>query len=148
MENEGKNFNHEMENWRQRIDGEVKTARLFEDTWGFLAQGPDLDDPDSNLKSHQMCRVKYFNPHSPSWTVKEKRVPLPYGKTVEMDPSKESHATLRAFDTHSTRMTEVVSSPAQFRQTSRAYGMRKSIETFGVSQYGVKATMSKLFPQD
>jgi hypothetical protein len=42
------------------------------------------DDPDSALKSHQMSRVKYFNPHSPSWTVKEKRVPLPYGKTVEM----------------------------------------------------------------
>ena len=35
-----------------------------------------------NSRPYQLTLVKYFNPHSPSWTVKPKRLPLPLERVV------------------------------------------------------------------
>lgn len=69
---ESKNYVHEDENWRQRVDREGMCSTDFWDTWGFMC----LDPSKAATRRNYTARlVKYFDTHGGTWTVESKRVP-------------------------------------------------------------------------
>ena len=89
-------------------------------------------------------KCKYFNPIGGTWTVREKKVPV-----TRRDPSEEDEsmnpksAAGVAKNTHERLMDSIPSNTA-FISTSKQYGNRKSLEQFGISDYGVRQTITKL----
>uniref|UniRef100_A0A061RKJ9 Uncharacterized protein n=1 Tax=Tetraselmis sp. GSL018 TaxID=582737 RepID=A0A061RKJ9_9CHLO len=144
MAQEERNYVHEAENWRQRVSVEIHTAKAFEENWGFLTQESTAvrDTISQDKRPHHLSLVKYFNPHSPSWTVEAKRVPLPYGKT-NSNGDEGNPALRRALANHEDRLKVLHSSNSQYRPTSRSYGSRQTIETFGVAHFGLKRTLGE-----
>mmetsp|Transcript_12282 Transcript_12282/g.40322 ORF Transcript_12282/g.40322 Transcript_12282/m.40322 type:complete len:143 (-) Transcript_12282:52-480(-) len=138
MAQEAINFVHEDENWRQRVRYETESQKVFKDNWGFLettrAEGLKFD---TRL-------VKYFNPAGGTWTVNEKRIPerRKRGDKSDAQPSFKTAAGATAL-THTAKMSHIADINVSFNTTTSTYGSRSSLEQFGISQYGRKATRTQ-----
>lgn len=75
--------------------------------------------------------------------MREKKVPVMARDPNEEDESMNPKSAAGvAKNTHETLMCSIPSNTA-FISTSKQYGNRKSLEQFGVADYGVKATITK-----
>jgi hypothetical protein len=86
---------------------------------------------------------KYFNPVGGTWTVREKKVPVTARDPSELDESMDPKSAAGvAKRTHETLMNSIPANTT-FITTSKQYGNRKSLEQFGISDFGVKSTITK-----
>ena len=126
-----------------RIAKETHSQRHFESEWGFL-----LPDPASKATkvSVEGKKCKYFDHQGGlHWTVRELRVPAASGDPSEPEEPVDPHSAAGvAKATHETLMSSIPSNTA-FISTYRQIGQRKSLEMFGVSEYGNKATDATRF---
>lgn len=76
--------------------------------------------------------------------MREKKVPASPHDPNEPDESMNPKSAAGvAKKTHETLMTSIPSNTA-FITTSKQYGNRKSLEQFGISDYGIQSTITKL----
>eukprot|EP00238_Polyblepharides_amylifera_P003519 CAMPEP_0196578188 /NCGR_PEP_ID=MMETSP1081-20130531/7142_1 /TAXON_ID=36882 /ORGANISM="Pyramimonas amylifera, Strain CCMP720" /LENGTH=145 /DNA_ID=CAMNT_0041897325 /DNA_START=104 /DNA_END=541 /DNA_ORIENTATION=+ len=136
-----KNFVHMDENWRQRVRYEILSQRVFKKNWGFLTDETPLDRVELNTQL-----VKYFNPNGGTWTVKEKKVPKrTFSKGSEEEGASDPRTALGAARTsHGSRMEAIASKNASFNPTSSNYGNRRTLEQFGIAEFGVRVTRTHL----
>jgi len=133
---------HEDENWRQRIKSETLSQRHFGSEWGFLLPDHSKDDGAKPPLDGMLC--KYFNPVGGTWTVREKKVPTPGRDPSEEDESMNPKSAAGvAKSTHQNLMNAIPANTG-FIAMSKLYGNRKSLEQFGISDFGVKSTITKL----
>lgn len=118
------------------------SQRHFESEWGFLLPDPASRDGNQPALDGMLC--KYFNPLGGTWTVREKKVPVkardPQDEDESMNPKSAAGV---AKNTHERLMSSIPTNTG-FISTSRQYGNRKSLEQFGISDYGIQATITKL----
>jgi hypothetical protein len=67
-------------------------------------------------------------------------------RTARVDGSRPSTALQATLYSHTARMGYIQSHDMAFQRTSSAYGSRQTLEQFGVSQFGVRESRSKLPP--
>eukprot|EP00976_Prorocentrum_cordatum_P039639 805360-Prorocentrum_minimum.AAC.1 len=132
-----KNYTHEDENWRQRVQAEYVATRHFKDNWGFLT------DNRKEIKNQKFDTrlVKYFNPTGGTWTVRAKKVPEREGEEDEIDSAQlmsEKTALGQAERSHVHRMEKLKHINTAFINTSSRYGARNTLEQFGVADYGLR----------
>lgn len=106
----------------------------FQDNWGFLVEE---DDPDAE-KNYSSKVVKYFNPRGGTWTVKRKRLPTG-GAAKDEAGLRKTAAQGSADNSHNKGMASLPEN-VTFLTTSQRYGARYTLEQFGISDYGRKAT--------
>jgi hypothetical protein len=120
---------------------ETLSQRHFQSEWGFLLPDPAKREVRPALDG-LLC--KYFNPLGGTWTVKEKKVPVTGRDPNEADePMNPKSAAGVAKNTHATLMNAIPSNTA-FITSNKQYGNRKSLEQFGVQEFGVRSTITKL----
>lgn len=125
-----------------RCREETLAQRHFESEWGFLLPDPATREEQKPALDGMLC--KYFNPLGGTWTVREKKVPVPPRDPDEIDESTNPKSAAGvARNTHATLMGSIPANTG-FITTSKQYGNRKSLEQFGISDYGVKAVITKL----
>lgn len=122
----------EMENWKAACSKQTAVAKNFHENWGYLRARPEECKP----RAFETRLVKYFS--SGVASVREKRLALegeargdtpatPPEEKVQVDPELLAKQVARSM----------------FQTTAYEYGSRGSLELFGVSQHGVKATITK-----
>mmetsp|Transcript_735 Transcript_735/g.1668 ORF Transcript_735/g.1668 Transcript_735/m.1668 type:complete len:149 (-) Transcript_735:1378-1824(-) len=133
-------------NWTHRILTETRVAKHFSHEWGFLTE------TQTRSLSRSASPVKYVG--RGSTIVKQLRVPEKEGnesKLPKIDAKRLEQRPLRP----STAMESVVMSNHLMREyldrtdpffipTSTKYGSRLTLEQFGVGQFGIHTTRSKL----
>ncbi|GFR44867.1 hypothetical protein Agub_g6210 [Astrephomene gubernaculifera] len=143
------------ENWRIRVKHEQKTAKDFQNEWGYLTSP---GTPTHLKQPHARSTVKYFAGHS-EYTLLQKKIPLTgadaeravaqeeeYLATASLNGGRPTTALQATLYSHSKRMDYIGNHDMALETTSRVYGSRHTLEQFGVSQYGLKETRSKLPP--
>jgi hypothetical protein len=135
-----RNVVNDDKNWRLRIKEETMSQRHFESEWGFLL--PDYARRDAAESGPtEVKRTKYFDlKRGP--TVIEKRVPAANRVSAEdeagLDPKS---AAVVATSTHEELMRSIPKNPAFMTTSQKAYGARRSLEQFGVSDFGMKSVI-------
>ncbi|GAX81337.1 hypothetical protein CEUSTIGMA_g8768.t1 [Chlamydomonas eustigma] len=131
-------------NWTIRINKELQSAKLQPSEWGFLSS--TFTRPLSNSKTP----AKYHHTQG-TWTIKRIRVPEETynNKLPQIAPKRLSERPLRPQTAlESVVMSNVIRNEVIekenpfFVQQSRVLGSRLSLEQFGVSQYGIRSSMS------
>ena len=124
---------------RARRAGTRTTPRRLSDNWGFL-KGKKDDEPTA----YSTKLAKYFNPQGGTWTVRQKRIPFMFEqKKDQEEESLGTGAVHIAKEAHAARMDAVPSNPT-FITTSEKIGARGTLEIFGTSHHGRKATRTQL----
>ena len=135
-----RNVVNDDKNWRLRIKEETHSQKQFESEWGFLL--PDYEARDAAESAFEVKRTKYFDLHRGGSTVIEKRIPLrASGATEEEGALDPKSATGVARATHEMLMRSIPKNPAFITSSQKAYGQRKSLEQFGVSDFGMKSVI-------
>ncbi|KXZ55954.1 hypothetical protein GPECTOR_2g1505 [Gonium pectorale] len=143
------------ENWRIRVGHEQKTAKDFSSEWGFMTQP---GTPDHVKQPHARSTVKYYAGHG-EYTLLQKKIPLvgrdaeravaqeeEYLATASLNGGRPTTALQATLYSHSKRMDYIGSHDMALQTSSRVYGSRHTLEQFGVAQFGLKETRSKLPP--
>ncbi|EFJ50570.1 hypothetical protein VOLCADRAFT_120581 [Volvox carteri f. nagariensis] len=143
------------ENWRIRVNHEQTTAKNFQQEWGFLTSP---GTPDHLKAPHARSTVKYFTGRG-EYTLLQKKVPLvgrdaeraveqerEYLETASLNGGRPTTALQATLYSHSKRMDYIGNHDMALETSSRVYGSRHTLEQFGVSQFGLKESRSKLPP--
>ncbi|KAG2445930.1 hypothetical protein HXX76_000533 [Chlamydomonas incerta] len=143
------------ENWRIRVRKEAAAANRLVDDWSFLIRP---ETPGHLKLPHARATIKYHSGGG-GYTLLQKKIPLvgndaekalereqEYLATASLTDSRPSTALQATLYSHSRRMEHIASTDCALQRTSRVYGSRHTLEQFGVSQYGIRETRSKLPP--
>ncbi|PNW74804.1 hypothetical protein CHLRE_12g509100v5 [Chlamydomonas reinhardtii] len=143
------------ENWRIRVRKEQSASKSYRDDWSFLIRP---ETPGHLKLPHARATVKYHSGGG-GYTLLQKKIPLvgsdadkalereqEYLTTASLTNSRPSTALQATLYSHSRRMEHIASTDCALQRTSRVYGSRHTLEQFGVSQFGIRETRSKLPP--
>lgn len=150
---EGSNPVNENANWRILVWNEQRAAKRFESEWGYLT---NRETPAHLSEPHARATVKYFS--GPTlYSIATKKVPLQgrdaerakqqeqeYLATASVSDGRPTTALQATLHTHKGRLGYIDQHNMAFETTSRTYGSRHTLEQFGVSEHGLRATRSKL----
>ncbi|KAG2500813.1 hypothetical protein HYH03_001575 [Edaphochlamys debaryana] len=142
------------ENWRIRVRKEEYTNKKWQDEWGFLAS---RSGTPTHLKDpHARSTVKYFG-NAGGYTLQHKKIPLvgrdaeravsqekEYMATASLNEGRPTTALQATLLSHSQRMQYIDNNDMALETTNRSYGLRHTLEQFGVAEHGIRASRTKL----